>query len=96
MLISLFITLCCYLLAGLTAFSLLPMVFEQKSVFYKQFKASFFPAPCFVLAQSLVLFPLLILEGNSNPDRVCLLLAVIMIPYLLPGQYTCMGWVGMG
>jgi ABC-type multidrug transport system ATPase subunit/ABC-type multidrug transport system permease subunit len=48
---------------GLGGMALLPTVFAQKAVYYKQFRASFFPAPSFVLAQSFVLLPLQIIEA---------------------------------
>mmetsp|Transcript_6808 Transcript_6808/g.11284 ORF Transcript_6808/g.11284 Transcript_6808/m.11284 type:complete len:1439 (+) Transcript_6808:110-4426(+) len=48
---------------GLSAMSLLPVVFSQKAVFYKQYQASFFPAPSFVMAQSFVLLPQQVVES---------------------------------
>ena len=48
--------------SGLGSMSLIPTIFAQKAVFYKQFHASFFPASAFVLAQSLVMLPLQIAE----------------------------------
>ena len=48
---------------GLGGMNLLPAVFAQKAVYYKQYQASFFPALSFVLSQSFVLIPLQIVEN---------------------------------
>lgn len=50
------------LFGALGNFSILPIVFEQKKVFYKQTDALFFPTSAFTLAQSICLFPLTLLE----------------------------------
>jgi ABC-type multidrug transport system ATPase subunit len=48
---------------SLSGMSLIPVVFAQKAVYYKQYQASFFPSLSFVLSQSFVLLPLQILEA---------------------------------
>eukprot|EP01034_Spumella_vulgaris_P047486 gene47486-biopygen33849 len=50
------------LFGALSSFSLLPIIFEQRAVLYKQAKSLFFPTWIYVLAQTLVMYPLQILE----------------------------------
>jgi hypothetical protein len=51
------------LFGALGSFALLPIVYEQKAVFYKQADALFFPTSAYTLAQAVSMFPLQILEN---------------------------------
>eukprot|EP01034_Spumella_vulgaris_P047223 gene47223-biopygen1258 len=50
------------LFGALTSMSTLPIIFEQRAVFYKHAKSLFYPTWIYVLAQSLVMYPMSILE----------------------------------
>ena len=50
------------LFGALGSFAILPIVYSQKLVFYKQSDALFYPTAAFTLAQSICLFPLQLLE----------------------------------
>ena len=84
------------------AMSLLPTVFQQRNVFYKQSKAYFFPASAFVFAQTVALIPVLLLEtcifcsilywwaGLSDTDggaRYFTFLTVVISLALAVGQF---------
>lgn len=51
------------LFSAMGSFAILPIVFAQKAVFYKQKDALFFPTAAFTLAQSLAFLPLQIIEN---------------------------------
>ena len=53
------------LFGALSAMSMIPIIFEQRAVFYKQSRALFFPTPAYVLAQTVAMYPLQILETIS-------------------------------
>jgi hypothetical protein len=44
------------------SFAMIPLCYDQKAVYYKHADALFFPTSAFVIAQTVVLFPLQILE----------------------------------
>jgi ABC-2 type transporter len=44
------------------SFAMIPLCYDQKAVYYKHADALFFPTSAFVVAQTLVLFPLQLLE----------------------------------
>ena len=48
---------------ALTSMAMLPVVFAQRAVFYKHTRALFYPAPAFILSQTLVLIPLQMIEA---------------------------------
>jgi ABC-type multidrug transport system permease subunit len=50
------------LFGALTAMALLSSIFDQRAVFYKQSRALFFPTRAYVLAQTVVMYPLQIIE----------------------------------
>jgi ABC-type multidrug transport system permease subunit len=50
------------LFGALASFAIVPMVYEQKAVFYKQSDSLFYPTSTFTLAQSICLFPLQVVE----------------------------------
>eukprot|EP01034_Spumella_vulgaris_P047559 gene47559-biopygen38386 len=50
------------LFVELTSVSMIPVIFEQRDVFYKQAKSLFYPTWIYVLAQAVVMYPLMILE----------------------------------
>lgn len=50
------------LIGGLANMSMIPIIMQQRDVFYKQSDAYFYPTLSFVLTQSLVLIPMQILE----------------------------------
>jgi hypothetical protein len=50
------------LVGGLANLSMIPLIMDQKAVFYKQADASFFPTLPFVITQSLVLIPMQLIE----------------------------------
>lgn len=47
---------------ALSSMSTLPIIYYQKSIFYKQSKAMFYPTLSFVISQTLVFYPLQIIE----------------------------------
>jgi len=47
---------------ALTSMAMLPVVFAQRAVFYKHARALFYPAPAFILSQTIVMIPLQIFE----------------------------------
>eukprot|EP00596_Hydrurales_sp_CCMP1899_P009612 CAMPEP_0119038002 /NCGR_PEP_ID=MMETSP1177-20130426/6649_1 /TAXON_ID=2985 /ORGANISM="Ochromonas sp, Strain CCMP1899" /LENGTH=1597 /DNA_ID=CAMNT_0006999999 /DNA_START=48 /DNA_END=4838 /DNA_ORIENTATION=+ len=53
----------CALFNALAYFDIIPTVYSQREVYYKQADAKFFPAFAFAFAQSLVFYPLHITEG---------------------------------
>jgi hypothetical protein len=52
----------CGMFGAVAAMATLPMIFEQRAVFYKHSRALFFSTPAFVLAQTVVMYPLQLLE----------------------------------
>jgi hypothetical protein len=50
------------LFGALSAMSMIPIIMDQRAVFYKHSRALFFPTPAYVLAQTVVMYPLQILE----------------------------------
>jgi ABC-type multidrug transport system permease subunit len=50
------------LFGAFASFAMMPLIFEQRAVFYKHAKGLFYPTWIYVTAQSLVMFPLMILE----------------------------------
>ena len=55
----------CGMFGAVSAMATLPMIFEQRDVFYKHSRSLFFPTPAFVLAQTVVMYPIQILETIS-------------------------------
>lgn len=51
------------LFCALASMAMLPIIFDQRDVFYKHSKAMFFPTSAFVISQTLVLFPVQIVEA---------------------------------
>jgi ABC-type multidrug transport system fused ATPase/permease subunit len=51
------------LFAALGSFSILPIIYAQKAVYYKQKDSLFFPTSAFCLAQTISFFPLQVLES---------------------------------
>ncbi len=87
---------------ALAGMSLLPTVFAQRDVFYKQSKALFFPTSAFVFAQTIVLIPVLLLESiifsniiywsaglssAGNGGRYFTFLAIVIALSLSIGQF---------
>jgi len=50
------------LTGAFSAMSMLPIIFAQRAVFYKHSRNLFYPAAAFVMAQTIVMYPLMILE----------------------------------
>jgi ABC-type multidrug transport system permease subunit len=50
------------LFGALAALPMIPIMFAQRAVFYKHSRALFFPTPAYVLAQTVVMYPLQMLE----------------------------------
>jgi len=50
------------LFCALSSMSLLPVIFDQRQVYYKHARANFFPTSSFVVAQTAVLYPIQIAE----------------------------------
>eukprot|EP00981_Chlorochromonas_danica_P012460 scaffold4964_cov248-Ochromonas_danica.AAC.6 len=50
------------LFSGLGSFSILPVIYEQKAVFYKQKDSFFYPTMAFVFTQNIAVLPLQIVE----------------------------------
>jgi hypothetical protein len=55
----------CGMFGAVSAMATLPMIFEQRAVFYKHSRGLFFPTPAFVLAQTVVMIPMQIFETIS-------------------------------
>ena len=55
----------CGLFGALSALASLPMIFEQRAVFYKHSRSLFFQTPAFVMAQTVVMYPIQIAETVS-------------------------------
>ncbi|CAM9211888.1 unnamed protein product [Ectocarpus fasciculatus] len=51
------------LFCALASMAMLPIIFEQRNIFYKHSKAMFFPTSAFVISQTLVFLPVQILEA---------------------------------
>lgn len=51
------------LFTALSSMALLPIIFNQRDVFYKHSRANFFPSISFALAQAVVLIPLQVIEA---------------------------------
>lgn len=51
------------LTAALSNFSMLPIIYDQKRIYYKQKDASFFPTVAFTFAQAIAFLPLQIIES---------------------------------
>jgi hypothetical protein len=52
----------CGMFGAISATSMLPIILDQRAVFYKHSGGMFFSAPAFVLAQTVVLYPLQLME----------------------------------
>lgn len=52
----------CTIFCALGNYSIIPLVYQQKQMFYKHYDALFYPAAAFTLAQSIAFFPLQLLE----------------------------------
>jgi ABC-type polysaccharide/polyol phosphate export permease len=50
------------LFGALSAMSMIPIIYAQRAVFYKHSRSLFFPTPAYVLAQTVVMYPLQIFE----------------------------------
>ena len=50
------------LTGALSAMSMLPIIFAQRAVFYKHARGLFFPTSAFVMAQTIVMYPLMVME----------------------------------
>lgn len=50
------------LLGAFSAMAMIPIIFAQRAVFYKHSKNMFYPTVAFVMAQTIVMYPLMMLE----------------------------------